>query len=133
MTNIDTIKKAGHGFSTLADSQIYDYETNFVASHYGRQKLVVRNAEGVWLHSQDGNKYLDCLAAYSAANQGHCHPKIVKALVDALQNNYASVISNVVYTDSMAAFAKKLAELVPQMGPRFGQNGNKILPKNGGR
>jgi ornithine--oxo-acid transaminase len=132
MTNIDTIKKAGHGFSTLADSQIYDYETNFVASHYGRQKLVVRNAEGVWLHSQDGNKYLDCLAAYSAANQGHCHPKIVKALVDALQNNYASVISNVVYTDSMAAFAKKLAELVPQMGPRFGQNGNKILPKNGG-
>ncbi|RMG02124.1 MAG: aspartate aminotransferase family protein, partial [Planctomycetota bacterium] len=74
----------------------------------------------------------DCLAAYSAANPGHHHPEIVRALVDALQGNYGSVISNVVYTDSLGLFLKKTAELLPQLGPRFGAHGNKVLPKNGG-
>ncbi|HBY99898.1 MAG TPA: aspartate aminotransferase family protein, partial [candidate division Zixibacteria bacterium] len=66
------------------------------------------------------------------ANAGHHHPKIVAALVEALQGNYASVISNVVYTDALGAFLKKVATLPPQLGPRFGNNGNKVLPKNGG-
>ncbi|MEE8405376.1 MAG: ornithine--oxo-acid transaminase, partial [candidate division Zixibacteria bacterium] len=107
-------------------------ENTFGAHHYGRVKLVVRKTLGQWIYDEDNKKYMDCLAAYSAVNQGHHHPAIVRALVDALQNNYASVISNVVYTDSLAIFLKKLANLVPQMGPRFGNNGNKVLPKNGG-
>ena len=132
MAEVKTRTETTLGFSGVKDNQIVDWEATFGAHHYGRQKLVVRKTEGVWLYTQDGKKYLDCLAAYSAANQGHHHPKIVKALVDALQGNYASVISNVVYTDSLAIFLKKLATLVPQLGKRFGENGNKVLPKNGG-
>ncbi len=132
MTNINTIKNKDIGFSQIPDNQIIDFESTFGAHHYGRLGLVVRKAEGAWLYSIDGTKHLDCLAAYSAANQGHHHPKIVGALVDALKGQYGSVISNVVYTDSLGLFLKKTANLVPQLGPRFGANGNKVLPKNGG-
>jgi len=132
MTNINSVNKAGIGFSQFPDDVIFEYNNFFGAHHYSRQKLVVRKAEGIWLYSLDNKKYLDCLAAYSAANQGHCHPKIVQALVEAMQGGYASVISNVVYTDICGLFLKKLAEQVPQLGPRFGSNGNKVLCKNGG-
>jgi len=132
MSNIDTANKQITGFSSKSNQEILDAETTFGAHHYGRMDLVVRNAKGVWLNDIDGNKYLDCLAAYSAANQGHAHPAIVNALVDALKNSYASVISNVVYTDSLGIFLEKLATTVPQLGLRFGENGNKVLPKNGG-
>ncbi|MEW5995945.1 MAG: aminotransferase class III-fold pyridoxal phosphate-dependent enzyme, partial [Candidatus Zixiibacteriota bacterium] len=126
-TNQDTI-----GFSRLPDEVVFGYDGTYGANHYTRHKLMVRKAEGIWLYTQDGARYLDCLAAYSAANQGHCHPKIVQALTDAMRLGYASVISNVVYNDARAMFLKKLAELLPQLGPRFGQHGNKVLCKNGG-
>lgn len=132
MANVKTKTNFEIGFSNLPDDTILNYESTFGAHHYSRQQLVVRKAEGIWLYSQDGKKYLDCLAAYSAANQGHHHPKIVKALVDALHGGFGSVISNVVYTDSLAIFLKKLATLTPQLGTRFGENGNKVLPKCGG-
>jgi len=132
MTNITTNQKAIQGFSPLLDKDIIEAESIFGAHHYGRLDLVVRKAEGCWLTDQDGNKYLDCLAAYSAANQGHHHPKIVQAVKDALDGRYGSVISNVVYTDPLGVFLKKISTLVPQLGPRFGANGNKTLPKNGG-
>lgn len=132
MTNMNTMNKTGIGFSQLPDDVIFGYDSAFGANHYSRQKLVVRKAEGIWLYSLDNKKYLDCLAAYSAANQGHCHPKIVQALVEAMHNNYASVISNVVYTDTRGLFIKKVAELLPQLGSRFGDSGNKVLCKNGG-
>ncbi len=132
MTDINTIKNAEVGYSQIPDDQIVDFESTFGAHHYGRLGLVVRKAEGAWLTGIDGKKHLDCLAAYSAANQGHHNPTIVKALTDALEGKYASVISNVVYTDSLGLFLKKAANLVPQLGTRFGNNGNKVLPKNGG-
>lgn len=132
MANINAVSRRGVGFSQLPDDVIFDYDNVFGAHHYSHQKLVVRKAEGIWLYSLNNKKYLDCLAAYSAANQGHCHPKIVQALVEAMQGGFASVVSNVVYADSRALFFKKLANLVPQLGPRFGDNGNKVLCKNGG-
>jgi ornithine--oxo-acid transaminase len=132
MTQAGTVNKAQLGFSPLPDKDILDFENVYGAHHYSRQHVVVRKAEGLWVYDVDGNKYLDCLAAYSAANQGHAHPRIVKAMVDALQGSYAGVISNVVYTDSLGLFLKKLATTVPQLGERFGASGNKVLPKNGG-
>ncbi|MEE8577408.1 MAG: aminotransferase class III-fold pyridoxal phosphate-dependent enzyme, partial [candidate division Zixibacteria bacterium] len=132
MTDTKTMTNQTLGFSSLSDNDILKSESTFGAHHYGRIDLVVRQAEGCWLKSIDGKKYFDCLAAYSAVNQGHHNPRIVKALVDALQGNYASVISNVVYTDSLAMFLQRVAEMVPQLGSRFGGKGNKVLPKNGG-
>ena len=132
MTNTIVNTKPTIGYSQLDDKQILDLEHTSGAQHYGRIGLVVRRTEGPWLFDAEGNKYLDCLAAYSAANQGHHHPKIVKAVKDALDGQYASVISNVVYTDALALFLHKVSTMLPQLGPRFGNNGNKTLPKNGG-
>lgn len=120
------------GFSNMTDEAVFALERSFGAHHYNRLNVFVRTAQGSWITDIDGRKYLDCLAAYSAANPGHHHPKIVNALMCALVGNYASVISNVVYTDPLALFLSKTAEFVPQLGPRFGMNGNKVLPKNGG-
>lgn len=107
-------------------------EERFGAHHYQRLDIVVRQAKGCWLTDQKGNRYLDCLAAYSAANPGHHHPKIVSAMTKALEGNFGSVISNVVYTDPLALFLEKAANIAPPLAPRFGDQGNKVLPKNGG-
>lgn len=120
------------GYSDLPDSTIIAMEESCGAHHYDRLQVVVRQARGSWITDINGKRYLDCLAAYSAANPGHHHPRIVKALVNALQGSYGSVISNVVYTDPLGMFLSRLAGFVPQLGPRFGKNGNRVLPKNGG-
>lgn len=120
------------GFSNASDEAIFALEEGFGAHHYERLPVVVRQARGSWITDVNGRRYLDCLAAYSAANPGHHHPKIVNATVKALLGNYASVISNVVYTDPLGLFLSRLGRLAPQLAPRFGKNGNKVLPKNGG-
>jgi ornithine--oxo-acid transaminase len=120
------------GFSNVPDDAIRGLENRFGAHHYERLDVVVRQARGSWIIDVNGKRYLDCLAAYSAANPGHHHPKIVNALIKALLGDYASVISNVVYTDPLGLFLSRMAEFVPPLGPRFGAAGNKVLPKNGG-
>nr|MBN2278719.1 aspartate aminotransferase family protein [candidate division Zixibacteria bacterium] len=127
-----TNKKDIIGYSSIPDNEILEIDGIYGARHYRRLKTIVRKTKGAWLYTQDGRKILDCLAAYSAANAGHHHPKIVEALVTALQKGYGSVISNVVYTDVLSLFLKRACEFVPQLGLKFGNNGNKALPKNGG-
>ncbi len=119
-------------YSLTPDQTIIDNEERCGAHHYERLGVVVRRAEGCWLSDAAGNRYLDCLAAYSAANLGHHHPKVVQAMVDALQGCHGSVISNVVYTDPLGLFLNKMANFAPQLAPRMGKHGNKVLPKNGG-
>jgi ornithine--oxo-acid transaminase len=121
-----------NGFSDKTDKTIFNLEDNYGAHHYERIDVVIRSAKGCWLTDDKGNRYLDCLAAYSAANPGHHHPTITRAVMDALTGNYASVLSNVVFTDPLGIFLEKAAEFAPQMAPRFGNHGNKVLPKNGG-
>jgi len=120
------------GFSDKTDDAIFHMENDFGAHHYERIQVVVRHAKGCWLTDDKGNKYLDCLAAYSAANPGHHHPAITGAVMDALTGHYASVLSNVVFTDPLGVFLSEAARFAPQMAPRFGSHGNKVLPKNGG-
>lgn len=120
------------GFSNEDDKTIFNLEDDYGAHHYERINLVIRQAKGCWLTDVKGNKYLDCLAAYSAANPGHHHPTITNAVMDALIGNYASVLSNVVFTDPLGIFLSEAAKFAPQMAPRFGNYGNKVLPKNGG-
>jgi ornithine--oxo-acid transaminase len=120
------------GYSPVPDSTILSLEEMHGAHHYERLPVVIRHAKGCWLTDSHGSRYLDCLAAYSAANPGHNHPAIVEALVNALSGCYGSVISNVIYTDPLGLFLKRAANFAPQLGPRFGAGGNKVLPKNGG-
>ncbi|MFW2366582.1 MAG: aminotransferase class III-fold pyridoxal phosphate-dependent enzyme [Desulforhopalus sp.] len=131
-SSLHQIKDTSYGYSSFSDHEIVQMEEIYGAHHYERLNIVVREAKGSWVTAGDGCRYLDCLAAYSAANPGHHHPRIVSAMVNALQGNYGSVISNVVYTDPLGVFLEKIADFVPQLGLRFGENGNKVLPKNGG-
>ena len=78
------------GFSNEDDKAIFNLEKDYGAHHYDRINLVVRHAKGCWLTDENGNKYLDCLAAYSAANPGHHHPAITNAVMDALMGNFAT-------------------------------------------
>jgi ornithine--oxo-acid transaminase len=101
------------GFSTVTDREAFALERSSGANHYNRLDVVVRTAQGSWITDITGKKYLDCLAAYSAANLGHHHPKVVNAIMKALAGNYASVISNVVYTDPLALFYPGQLSLFP--------------------
>jgi ornithine--oxo-acid transaminase len=60
--------------------ELVDLETLYGANNYHPLDVVIEHAEGVWLYDIEGKRYLDCLAAYSAVNQGHCHPKILQTL-----------------------------------------------------
>jgi ornithine--oxo-acid transaminase len=51
----------------------------YSANNYKPLDVVLERGQGPWVWDVDGKKYLDCLSAYSAVNQGHCHPRIVKA------------------------------------------------------
>src|SRR5581483_7919219 len=57
-------------------------EDRYAARTYAPLDLVVERGEGVWLWDVDGKRYLDCVSAYSAVNQGHCHPRIHAALIE---------------------------------------------------
>src|SRR4051812_10604780 len=61
--------------------ELLELENEFGAHNYKPLDVVIQRAEGVWVYDVDDKKYLDCLAAYSAVNQGHCHPAILEALV----------------------------------------------------
>src|SRR5258706_1964576 len=57
-------------------------EARFGAQNYEPLGVILSRGEGVWVWDTQGNRYLDCLSAYSAVNQGHCHPKILAAIVE---------------------------------------------------
>ena len=63
-------------------NQFIDTEWRLGAHNYKPLDVVLSRGRGVWVWDTDGNRYLDCLAAYSAVNQGHCHPKILAALTE---------------------------------------------------
>jgi ornithine--oxo-acid transaminase len=65
----------------LAD-ELIDLENQFGARNYRPLDVVIQRAEGVWVYDVEGNRYLDCLASYSAVNQGHCHPRILETLIE---------------------------------------------------
>src|SRR5215467_11398783 len=59
-----------------------ELEDQYGAHNYHPLDVVIERAEGVWVYDVEGKRYLDCLAAYSAVNQGHCHPKIRQAMAE---------------------------------------------------
>ncbi|RKZ25833.1 ornithine--oxo-acid transaminase [bacterium] len=81
----------------------------YSAHNYHPLDVVLVKGEGVWVWDVEGNKYLDMLSAYSALNQGHRHPEIVKALVE--QAGRITLTSRAFHNDKMGAFLKKLCEI----------------------
>lgn len=83
-------------------------EDRYGAHNYHPLDVVIKRGEGVWVFDVDGNRYLDCLSAYSAINQGHVHPKILKALVD--QASQITLTSRAFRNDQLALLYEQLAE-----------------------
>src|SRR5271165_5708899 len=86
-----------------------ELEEKYGANNYHPLDVVIERAEGVWLYDVEGNRYLDCLASYSAVNQGHCHPKILKALVD--QAHKVTLTSRAFRNDQLPLLCEELHNL----------------------
>jgi ornithine--oxo-acid transaminase len=96
-------------------------EQTLGAHNYHPLDVVLNRGRGVWVWDVEGNKYLDCLAAYSAVNQGHCHPKIAQAMIEQCQK--LALTSRAFRNDQLGLFYRDLCELT---------NSHKVLPMNSG-
>jgi len=96
-------------------------EERYGAHNYAPLDLVVERAQGVWLWDVGGRRYLDCVSAYSALNQGHCHPQIHAALVEQAQK--VTLTSRAMRNDRLPGFLETLTRLTGY---------DKALPMNTG-
>ena len=100
---------------------LIDLEAEYGASNYKPLDVVISRGQGVWVEDVNGRQYLDCLSAYSAVNQGHCHPKILQTLVEQAQK--LTLTSRAFRNDQLGLFYKEICELT---------NSHKVLPMNSG-
>ncbi len=109
---------------TTARSSATDFirlEKEYGADNYHPLEIVIQRGQGVWVWDTEGNKYLDFLAAYSAVNQGHAHPRLLKVLKE--QAERVTLTSRAFYTDQLGPLYKTLHEMTGYQ---------KILPMNTG-
>jgi ornithine--oxo-acid transaminase len=116
MTNSTSIAE----ISELAQQYITQDE-QYGAHNYHPLPVVIEKAKGVFMYDVDGKKYFDFLSAYSAINQGHCHPKIIAALIDQAQN--LTLTSRAFHNKNLSEYNKFITEY-------FGYD--KVLPMNTG-
>ncbi len=104
------------------DSKYYiELENKYGAHNYHPLEVVIAEGKGVWIWDVEGKKYLDFLSAYSAVNQGHCHPKIVKAMIEQAQK--LTLTSRAFYNNALGEYEKFITELL---------GFDKVLPMNTG-
>src|ERR1035437_9156347 len=90
----------------LRTRDFIELENQYGAHNYHPLDVVIERAEGVWVYDVEGKRYLDCLAAYSSVNQGHCHPEILKALVE--QAHKVTLTSRAFRNDQLPLFYKEV-------------------------
>ncbi|HPA59582.1 MAG TPA: ornithine--oxo-acid transaminase [Synergistales bacterium] len=105
----------------LSSQQLMEMEHKYGAHNYHPLEVVISKAEGIWVEDPEGRRYMDMLSAYSAVNQGHRHPRIIKALKD--QADVLTLTSRAFFNDRLPLFAKKMSELTGK---------DMILPMNTG-
>ncbi len=101
--------------------QCINLETQYGANNYAPLDVVITKGQGIWVEDVDGVRYMDCLSAYSAVNQGHCHPKILQTMIEQAQK--LTLTSRAFRNDQLGPFYKELCELT---------NSHKVLPMNSG-
>ncbi len=101
--------------------EFVDLEDQYGAHNYKPLDVILSKGKGIWVYDIEGNKYLDFLAAYSSVNQGHCHPRIVKALQK--QSKRLTITSRAFRNDQLAYLCQEVCDLTG-MG--------KMLPMNSG-
>ncbi len=96
--------------TTASQSQAFiALEEQFGARNYHPLDVVIERGEGVWVYDVEGRKYLDCLAAYSAVNQGHCHPRIMQAVTEQVKR--VTLTSRAFRNDQLPLLYKLLHDL----------------------
>ncbi|MCB5279840.1 MAG: ornithine--oxo-acid transaminase [Candidatus Cloacimonetes bacterium] len=108
-------------YGTISSKQSIELEEDYGAHNYHPLPVVLAKGEGVFMWDPEGNRYYDFLSAYSAVNQGHCHPKIIKALCD--QAQILTLTSRAFYNNKLGEFEKFITEY-------FGYD--MVLPMNSG-
>jgi ornithine--oxo-acid transaminase len=93
----------------MNSAEYIDLEERYGANNYHPLDVVISRGEGVYLYDVEGKRYLDCLSAYSAINQGHAHPRILKAMVE--QASKVTLVSRAFRNDQLPQFYKELSEL----------------------
>lgn len=101
--------------------EIIDLENRFGAKNYKPLDVVLEKGKGIWVWDIEGNKYMDCLAAYSAVNQGHCHPRIIKKMKEQLDK--LCITSRAFRNDQLSLFYKDICDLT---------HSHMVLPMNSG-
>jgi ornithine--oxo-acid transaminase len=96
-------------------------EDQFGARNYNPLDVVLCKGQGVWVWDVEGKKYMDCLSAYSAVNQGHCHPRIRRALEE--QSKILTITSRAFRNNQLALFYREICDLTQS---------HKVLPMNSG-
>ena len=102
----------------------YDFielEEKYGAHNYQPLNVVLSRGQGVWVWDVEGKKYLDCLASYSAVNQGHCHPRIMQTMIEQCQR--LTLTSRAFRNDQLGLLYEELCKLT---------NSHKVLPMNSG-
>ncbi|MBO0960512.1 ornithine--oxo-acid transaminase [Neobacillus sp. MM2021_6] len=107
--------------TTTKTTEIIEQTQKFGANNYHPLPIVIAKAEGVWVESPEGNRYMDMLSAYSAVNQGHRHPKIIQALKD--QADKVTLTSRAFHNDQLGPWYEKVSQLT---------NKEMVLPMNTG-
>jgi ornithine--oxo-acid transaminase len=107
--------------TVYSSENLMDMEHQYGAHNYHPLEVVISKAEGIWVEDPEGNRYIDMLSAYSAVNQGHRHPAIIKALKD--QADTLTLTSRAFFNDKWPLFAQKLAAFVGK---------DTVLPMNTG-
>ncbi|MGH1442564.1 MAG: aminotransferase class III-fold pyridoxal phosphate-dependent enzyme, partial [Exiguobacterium profundum] len=100
---------------------VIELTEKFGAHNYHPLPIVISEAKGIWVTDPEGNRYMDMLSAYSAVNQGHCHPKIIQALKD--QADKITLTSRAFYNDQLGRFYDKVVTLTKKQ---------MVLPMNTG-
>src|SRR5271166_1284108 len=90
-------------------AEFIELENLYGAHNYHPLDVVIERAEGVWVYDVEGNRYLDCLASYSAVNQGHCHPAILEALLE--QAHKVTLTSRAFRNDQLPLLLQDLHKL----------------------
>ncbi|WP_428374491.1 ornithine--oxo-acid transaminase [Lichenicoccus sp.] len=120
MSYADLVPDLVPGSAGLATSLLAT-EARLGAHNYKPLDVVLTRGLGVWVWDVDANRYLDCLSAYSAVNQGHCHPRILAALT--AQAGRLTLTSRAFHNDQLAPFYEELCKLT---------GSHKVLPMNSG-
>ncbi len=93
----------------MNSKELIALEEKYGAHNYHPLDVVIVRAEGVWVYDVEGKRYLDCLSAYSAVNQGHCHPRIVAALKE--QADQVTLTSRAFRNAQLGLFEQEICEL----------------------